>query len=91
VGGGFGKGIHSLLEPAIYSVPIACGPSRYYDFIETKELAKRNLLTRCETAQAFEAWLKEKSVDQETKEWIHSKRKLYSIVLEECIRIEGVN
>jgi 3-deoxy-D-manno-octulosonic-acid transferase len=26
VGGGFGAGVHSLLEPAIAGIPIACGP-----------------------------------------------------------------
>jgi len=37
VGGGFGKGIHNILEAAVYGVPVIFGPN-YYKFIEAKEL-----------------------------------------------------
>jgi 3-deoxy-D-manno-octulosonic-acid transferase len=26
VGGGFGKGIHNILEPAVYGMPVIIGP-----------------------------------------------------------------
>ncbi|MBE2246099.1 MAG: 3-deoxy-D-manno-octulosonic acid transferase [Candidatus Competibacteraceae bacterium] len=29
VGGGFGKGIHNLLEPAVYGIPVAFGPCHH--------------------------------------------------------------
>ena len=37
IGGGFGEGIHNLLEPASHSQPLFFGPN-YSKFIEAKEL-----------------------------------------------------
>jgi len=58
VGGGFGKGIHSTMEPAVYGVPIGCGPVRVEEFFETKELRKHGLLTVCRDEAGVLAWLK---------------------------------
>ncbi len=43
IGGGFGKGIHNVLEPAVYNTPIIIGPN-YEQFIEAKELEQIGLL-----------------------------------------------
>ena len=37
IGGGFGKGIHNILEPATFCLPVIFGPN-YDKFIEAKEL-----------------------------------------------------
>lgn len=37
VGGGFGVGIHNILEAAVYGIPVVFGP-RYQKFMEAKEL-----------------------------------------------------
>jgi 3-deoxy-D-manno-octulosonic-acid transferase len=37
IGGGFGKGIHNTLEPAIYGLPVIFGPA-YHKFTEAVEL-----------------------------------------------------
>ncbi len=37
VGGGFGKGIHNILEPAVYGIPVIFGP-RHEKFQEAKDL-----------------------------------------------------
>lgn len=37
IGGGFGKGIHNILEAAAYGMPIICGPN-YEKFQEAKDL-----------------------------------------------------
>lgn len=37
IGGGFGKGIHNILEPAVFGMPIIFGPS-YKNFAEAKDL-----------------------------------------------------
>ena len=37
IGGGFGKGIHNILEAAVYGIPVLFGP-RYDKFKEAKEL-----------------------------------------------------
>ena len=42
VGGGFGAGIHNVLEPAAYGVPVAFGP-RHARFAEAVELAGRGV------------------------------------------------
>ncbi|MBK8956219.1 MAG: 3-deoxy-D-manno-octulosonic acid transferase [Saprospiraceae bacterium] len=42
VGGGFGKGIHNILEAAVYGIPVCFGP-RYQKFPEAAELINRGL------------------------------------------------
>jgi len=37
IGGGFGKGIHNVLEAAVYGIPVMFGPN-YHKFKEAKEL-----------------------------------------------------
>ena len=37
IGGGFGKGIHNILEAAVYGIPVMFGP-KYHKFKEAKEL-----------------------------------------------------
>lgn len=37
VGGGFGRGIHSILEPAVYGIPVIFGP-RHQHFKEAQEM-----------------------------------------------------
>jgi 3-deoxy-D-manno-octulosonic-acid transferase len=39
VGGGFGKGIHNILEAAAYGMPVFFGPN-YYKFSEARELVR---------------------------------------------------
>lgn len=41
IGGGFGKGIHNILEAAVFGMPILFGPN-YSRFSEAIELIKRN-------------------------------------------------
>ena len=41
VGGGFGKGIHNVLEPAVWAKPIIIGP-QYQKFLEAKRLVDLN-------------------------------------------------
>jgi len=40
VGGGFGKGVHSVIEPAAFGIPVIFGPN-YYVSAEAGELLKR--------------------------------------------------
>jgi 3-deoxy-D-manno-octulosonic-acid transferase len=42
VGGGFGIGIHNILEPAVYSIPVYFGP-KYHKFPEAEMLIKEQL------------------------------------------------
>jgi 3-deoxy-D-manno-octulosonic-acid transferase len=40
IGGGFGEGIHNILEPAVSGLPVFFGP-RYEKFMEAKELIEK--------------------------------------------------
>lgn len=42
VGGGFGSGIHNILEPAVYGLPVFFGPN-YTRFIEARTMVEKNL------------------------------------------------
>ena len=39
IGGGFGKGIHNILEPACFGIPVVFGPN-FIKFREAVELIK---------------------------------------------------
>ncbi len=43
VGGGFGAGVHNVLEPAVYGVPVLIGPN-HANSHEAKELIRRDAL-----------------------------------------------
>lgn len=57
VGGGFNKGVHSVWEPALAGLRVACG-SFTERSPEAEELAKRGLLDRVTTPEQFATWLK---------------------------------
>jgi 3-deoxy-D-manno-octulosonic-acid transferase len=56
VGGGFGHGIHSTLEPAYYGKPLIAGPKNAQKFDEIDELVYANVLTLVETPDAMSRW-----------------------------------
>ncbi len=56
VGGGFGKGVHSVTEPAAFGVPIACGP-HIHRSSDALELASLGALTVVTTAADVAGWL----------------------------------
>ena len=87
VGGGFGEGIHSTIEPAASGLPVACGPRRVGDFSEALDLRKRGVLTVCETSGDFRRWLLEPSLPVSDSNWIAGQRALYRTLLEDCRRI----
>ncbi|OYU64623.1 MAG: 3-deoxy-D-manno-octulosonic acid transferase [Cytophagaceae bacterium BCCC1] len=43
VGGSFGKGLHNILEAAVFGVPIFFGDKHYYKFEEAKDLISRKV------------------------------------------------
>jgi len=44
VGGAMGKGIHNILEPAVYGIPVLCCGSNFSNFIEAEELRALSVL-----------------------------------------------
>ena len=87
VGGGFGSGIHSTLEPSFYSRPIACGPARVEDFPETEELIRMGMLTVCQNTKDFEKWHQMLLAKKMDSNFLQEKKRGYRALLEDCIRI----
>ena len=56
VGGGFGAGVHSVIEPAIQGIPIAAGPSGKEKFPEISLLTRLGQLTILDSASDFQSW-----------------------------------
>jgi len=52
IGGGFGEGLHNVLEPAVWGVPIFFGP-RIHKFPEAVELAERKGAFKVRNAKDF--------------------------------------
>jgi len=58
VGGGFGDGIHSTIEPAIQGVPIAVGPRGTQKFSEVQALTQTGQLRILARSCQVDEWLK---------------------------------
>ncbi len=57
VGGGFGKGVHSTIEPALQAIPIAVGPARIESFSEISQLKEAGILSVVNNAQELKTWV----------------------------------
>jgi 3-deoxy-D-manno-octulosonic-acid transferase len=57
VGGGFGQGVHSTIEPAIHSIPILIGPKNAERFAEIKQLAATGQLTVVRNSEEVREWI----------------------------------
>ena len=55
VGGGFGTGIHNILEPAVYGLPIVFGP-RYQKFNEAVEMVGRGIARSISNYAELSEW-----------------------------------
>lgn len=65
IGGGFGKGIHNVLEPACWGIPVVFGP-RYENFKEAVDLVKdgsaRSFNTFNEFRGILDLWLSDEKI-----------------------------
>jgi hypothetical protein len=59
VGGGFGQGVHNTMEPAVFGIPISCGPARVETFTEISQLKTSQQLKVIQNAQEFIQWANE--------------------------------
>ncbi|NLP57825.1 3-deoxy-D-manno-octulosonic acid transferase [Lutibacter sp. B1] len=79
VGGGFTKtGVHNVLEPATFSVPIIIGPN-YYKFNEAIELVKKEACFVVDNSQKLSVLLKTFFQEKENTIKTGSKAKSYVI------------
>jgi 3-deoxy-D-manno-octulosonic-acid transferase len=58
VGGGFGVSVHNTIEPAIYGIPVACGPKRADRFPEIQILSQSEQLRVVWGESDLCSWLK---------------------------------
>jgi 3-deoxy-D-manno-octulosonic-acid transferase len=57
IGGGFGKGIHNILEPSAYGLPVAFGPE-WQKFREAHDLIRVGSAFSFQTTEELAAWIK---------------------------------
>jgi 3-deoxy-D-manno-octulosonic-acid transferase len=72
VGGGFGAGLHSTIEPAIHGIPVAGGPTKSEQFSEVQELGKTGQLQILRKSFDFAQWsqaLQEQSFYGKKQTW----------------------
>jgi len=58
IGGGFGIGVHSTIEPAVHGIPLSCGAVRADHFPEIGILRASKQLTVVRNTVGLEAWLR---------------------------------
>lgn len=61
VGGGFGKGIHNIIEPAVFGKPVSFGP-HFERFKEAKEMVASGAASSFTEASAFASLLLEEKI-----------------------------
>jgi 3-deoxy-D-manno-octulosonic-acid transferase len=57
IGGGFGKGIHNILEPSAFGVPVLFGP-RYKKFREAEDLIRIGSAVSFRSREQLSEWIK---------------------------------
>jgi 3-deoxy-D-manno-octulosonic-acid transferase len=76
VGGGFGAGIHNILEPAVYGKAIFFGP-KYDRFPEAHELIRLGIAESCKYPSAFSNAVRALVKDRRRLAIIESKAEKY--------------
>jgi len=87
VGGGFGAGVHSVLEPAVFGIPVACGPriERSRDAEAMRRAGSLQVVERSSDLLAFVSSLAE---DPERRRRLGEAT--YSFVLERSGAVERI-
>ncbi|MBK8700950.1 MAG: hypothetical protein IPN29_15990 [Saprospiraceae bacterium] len=75
VGGGFQKGVHNTLEPAVFGLPIAFGP-RHQGFVETRAFLESGIATAIHKTTDFEQFIKQNQ-SKEIRKIISGKSSQY--------------
>lgn len=79
IGGGFGKGLHNILEAAVFGVPIFFGDKRYHKFEEAKDLVSKGVAFPVKDGQALKKVyesldsLKLKIIQDTSKDYVKSQ------------------
>jgi 3-deoxy-D-manno-octulosonic-acid transferase len=93
VGGGFGKGVHSVIEPMANGLPVLCGPNIHVSH-EAGLAATKNLLAvvdgRNQAATILSSWLADNDVNEkrsrEAREFVKERAGASKIIVETILR-----
>ena len=76
IGGGFGVGIHNILEAAVYGMPVAFGP-KYRKFKEACDLKELGVGCSVKSAEELKAWFAELKTDADYLARLSAIAKVY--------------
>lgn len=76
VGGGFGQGLHSVIEPAIAGLPIVAGPHRAREFPEVLDLLDTGELTLIENEAGAWTWAEQVAAGELLSPTLREQRQL---------------
>ena len=76
IGGGFGAGIHSTLEAAVYGMPVAFGP-KYGKFKEACDLIELGAGRSVRSAEELKVWFDELKSDNDYQARLSALAKVY--------------
>ena len=95
VGGAFGKGLHNILEPATFGIPVIFGNQNYEKFREANELIARSGAFAIGSAKEFEDRINLFTEDEEARkasgescsEYVQNNTGATSMILREIQRV----
>lgn len=91
VGGGYGTGLHNILEPAAFGLPVIFGP-KHQKFPEAQEFIDEGIGKSChENRTFFKAYLqfnKDKSIHQKVEEFIARKKGATEIIMKKVLSVK---
>ena len=96
IGGGFGKGIHNILEAATYGLPVIFGPN-YKKFLEAVEMIEMKAAFSITNSEELKATLNKLTGDEEylgtcsnlAKNYIHSKLGATRTIIDRAMQTNG--
>src|SRR5690554_6990172 len=77
VGGGFGTGLHNILEPASFGLPVIFGP-KHQKFPEAHEFIERKIGKSCHENRtffnAYREFIKEENINERVSTFMNEKK-----------------
>jgi len=76
IGGGFGKSVHSTIEPVVYKIPVAFGPNRH-KFPETEEMIQQGIGFEIRQASDLEKLVRDMDLHPSNREKVEQQAERY--------------
>lgn len=88
VGGGFGTGLHNILEPASFGLPVIFGP-KHQKFPEAHEFIERKIGKSCHENKtffnAYREFIKEENINERVSTFMNEKKGATEIIISKVI------